>query len=105
MSVKRAFCILFAGFLIFASGCGCDYTRVCRVRQSSDGGQVLIDTFGEMWEVLDELPDGAEVEITLREGGILDEYFDDRIVEVRVLYVPGETEVEKETVVAPLSTY
>lgn len=84
-----------------ASGCAGDYTRVADVCVDSLGNQYLWDTTGEIWEVQDELPVGAVVEITLRDGGNLDEIWDDRVVELRVLRVPQETVVE-ETVIAPL---
>lgn len=80
----------------------CNYTRVARVCADSNGEQYLHDAYGELWEVLDELPVGAEVEITLREGGVLGECFDDIIVNVEVLSEPAETERVFETVVAPL---
>ena len=100
--MKRVFCImLVAGFLMAASGCAGDYTRIADVCVDSHGNQYLWDTTGEMWEVQDELPVGAVVEITLRDGGNLDEIWDDRVVELRVIRVPQETVVE-ETVVAPL---
>ena len=103
MSMKRVFCILLVvGFLITTTGCIGDYTRVADVCVDSEGNQYLWDEAGEMWEVLDELPVGAVVEITLRDGGNLDAVWDDRVVELRVLQVPAETEPAEETVVAPL---
>lgn len=101
--MKRVFCILLiAGFLMAASGCAGDYTRIADVCVDSLGNQYLWDTTGEIWEVQDELPVGAVVEITLRDGGNLDAFWDDHIVgSPRIIRLPAET-IEEETVIAPL---
>lgn len=100
--MKRVFCIaLIALGLLAFTGCAPCYKRVCKVRYNADGEQLLFDAWGEIWEVQDELLDGSVVEITLRDGGIPDEFFDDRIISVEIISVPVE-EIPKETVVAPL---
>lgn len=104
--MKRVFCIaLIALVLLACLGCSCDYTRVCRVCYDLNGRQVLVDEFGEAWEVIELYPNGTDVELTIREGGIFDDYADDRIVSVRILYVPMEGIIEEPTVIAPLLGY
>ena len=80
-----------------------NYTRIARVCQDSSCEQFLVDRHGEIWLVQDELPLGAEVELTIREGGVLGEFFDDTILSVEVLYAPAENAPVLETVVAPLN--
>lgn len=89
-------------FILILARNTCNYTRTARVFVDDNERQFLIDTYGDVWEVLDELPAGAEVEITLREGGVLGECFDDIAVNVEVINEPEETETVSETVIPPL---
>ena len=104
--MKRVFCIaLIALGLLAFSGCTGDYTRTATVCIDSEGDQVLWDSYGELWMVREDFPVGAEVEITLRDGGILNAVEDDVIVNVEVIRLPVNETAEIETVIEPLLGY
>ena len=83
--MKKGFLIMIIVLSLMGfSGCIGDYTRVATVCVGMEGDQVLWDSYGELWMVKDELPVGAVVELTLRDGGNLNDNCDDYVVDLRV---------------------
>lgn len=83
--MKRAFCVILAGFFLL-TGCGnrVDFTRHARVNKSPGCNDYAIDDYGFLWRV-DGFSDGDEIELLVHEGGILGEFDDDTVVEIRII--------------------